>query len=39
MLPHKISISIDGQPNEEWTVEKYRINPSVKASDFEKPKK
>jgi hypothetical protein len=39
MLPHKISISIDGQPNEEWTVEKYRINPNVKASDFEKPKR
>ena len=38
MLPHKIEISIDGQPNEEWTIEKYKVNPNVKASDFEKPK-
>jgi hypothetical protein len=38
MLPHQIAISIDGQPNEEWTIEKYRVNPSVKPSEFEKPK-
>ncbi len=38
MLPHKIDISIDGQPNEEWTIEKYKINPTVKAAEFEKPK-
>ena len=36
MLPHKIDVSLDGQPNEEWTVEKYRINPSLKADTWEK---
>jgi hypothetical protein len=38
MLPHKIDISIEGQPNEEWTIEKFKVNPSVKDSEFEKPK-
>ncbi|MCC7034321.1 MAG: hypothetical protein IT179_15985 [Acidobacteria bacterium] len=38
MLPHRIGVSIEGQPNEEWTVEKYKVNPSVKDSEFEKPK-
>ena len=38
MLPHKIDVSIEGQPNEEWTIEKFKVNPSVKASEFEKPK-
>ncbi len=37
MLPHRINLSVDGQPNEEWTIDRYRINPNVKASDFEKP--
>ena len=36
MLPHKIDISIDGQPNEEWTVEKYKVNPTIKADTWEK---
>ncbi len=36
MLPHKIDISLDGQPNEEWTVEKYKVNPSIKADVWEK---
>ena len=36
MLPHKIDISLDGQPNEEWTVEKYRVNPTIKADTWEK---
>ena len=38
MLPHKIEISIEGQPNEEWTIEKYKVNPSIKADEFAKPK-
>jgi len=38
MLPHKIDISIEGQPNEEWTIEKFKVNPSVKADEFTKPK-
>lgn len=37
-LPHTMRISVDGQPNEEWTVEKFKVNPEVKASEFEKPK-
>jgi hypothetical protein len=36
MLPHKIDISLDGEPNEEWTVEKYKVNPSIKADTWEK---
>lgn len=38
MLPHKIDIAIEGEPNEEWTIEKFKVNPSVKDSEFEKPK-
>ena len=36
MLPHKIDISLDGEPNEEWTVEKYKVNPTIKADTWEK---
>jgi hypothetical protein len=36
MLPHKIETSLDGEPNEEWTIEKYRINPSIKADFWDK---
>ena len=36
MLPHKIETSLDGQPNEEWTIEKYKVNPQVKADTWEK---
>jgi hypothetical protein len=38
MLPHKIDISLDGQPNEEWTVEKYKVNPTIKPDVWEKKK-
>jgi hypothetical protein len=38
MLPHRVSLSVEGQPTEEWTIEKFRVNPNVKASEFEKPK-
>lgn len=38
MLPHKIDISLDGQPNEEWTVEKYKVNPTIKADTWEQKK-
>jgi hypothetical protein len=38
MLPHKIDISLDGQPNEEWTVEKYKVNPTIKPETWEKKK-
>ena len=36
MLPHKIETSLDGEPNEEWTVEKYKVNPQIKADKWEK---
>ena len=36
MLPHKIETSLDGEPNEEWTIEKYKVNPTIKADLWEK---
>ena len=36
MLPHKIDTSLDGQPNEEWTIEKFKVNPQIKADTWEK---
>jgi hypothetical protein len=36
MLPHKIETSLDGEPNEEWTIEKFKVNPSVKAELWDK---
>ena len=36
MLPHKIETSLDGEPNEEWTVEKFKVNASVKTDFWEK---
>ena len=36
MLPHKIETSLDGEPNEEWTIESYKVNPNVKADVWEK---
>ena len=38
MLPHKVEISIEGQPNEEWTIEKFKVNPSIRADEFVRPK-
>jgi hypothetical protein len=36
MLPHRIETSLDGEPNEEWTVEKFKVNPSLKADFWDK---
>jgi hypothetical protein len=36
MLPHKIETSLDGEPNEEWTIEKYKVNPQIKPDTWEK---
>jgi len=36
MLPHKIETSLDGEPNQEWTIEKYKINPQIKADIWQK---
>ena len=35
-LPKRISLAADNTPVEEWTLEKIKVNPSVKASLFEK---
>jgi hypothetical protein len=36
MLPHRIETSLDGEPNEEWTIEKYKVNATIKADLWEK---
>ena len=36
MLPHKIETSLDGEPNEEWTIEKYKVNATIKADLWDK---
>jgi hypothetical protein len=33
-LPHQITRSVNGQPNEEWTVKTYKVNPAFKANTF-----
>ena len=36
MLPHTIETSLDGEPNEEWTIEKYKVNPTIKPESWHK---
>ena len=36
MLPHKIETSLDGEPSEEWTIEKYKVNPTIKPDTWTK---
>ena len=36
MLPHRLTQAVDGKTVEEWTIEKARVNPNVKADLFEK---
>jgi hypothetical protein len=36
MLPHRIETSLDGEPNQEWTIDKYKVNPNVKADIWDK---
>jgi len=33
-LPHQITRSMNGQPNEEWTVKTYKVNASFKGNTF-----
>jgi hypothetical protein len=35
-LPHTITRSVNGQPNEELTIKSYKINPAFKANTFTK---
>jgi hypothetical protein len=34
LLPHHLSRSIDGKPNEEWTFKTIKLNPAFKAGTF-----
>lgn len=36
LLPHKISRQVDGKVQEEWTIEKYKLNATLKAEQFQK---
>jgi hypothetical protein len=36
MLPHRLTQAVDGKTVEEWTLEKVKVNPPVKADLFEK---
>ena len=36
MLPHRLTYAAEGKTVEEWTLEKLKVNPSVKADLFEK---
>jgi hypothetical protein len=36
LLPHLISQSVNGTVSEEFTIEKYKLNPPLKPADFEK---
>jgi hypothetical protein len=35
LLPHRLTESIDGNATEEWTIGRYKLNPSFKASYFQ----
>jgi hypothetical protein len=36
MLPHRLTYAVDGKTVEEWTIEKIRVNPNIKADLFDK---
>ena len=36
LLPHRLTQAVDGKTIEEWTIEKVKVNPTVKADLFEK---
>ena len=36
VLPHRLTQAADGKPVDEWTLEKVKVNPPVKADLFEK---
>ena len=36
MIPHRLTQSVDNKPVEEWTLEKVKVNPSIKADLFDK---
>lgn len=36
LLPHRLTESIDGDPMEEWTISRFKLNPSFKGDTFVK---
>jgi hypothetical protein len=36
LLPHLITTSANGNATEEWTIEKYKLNPALKPESFVK---
>jgi hypothetical protein len=36
MVPHRLTYAVEGKTVEEWTLEKVKLNPSVKADLFDK---
>ncbi len=38
-LPHRLTKSEAGTPNEEWEISKYKVNPKLAADKFEKKEK
>ncbi|MEK7829468.1 MAG: hypothetical protein AAB401_00195 [Acidobacteriota bacterium] len=38
-LPHRMTKSEAGTPNEEWEISKYKVNPKIGADKFEKKEK
>jgi hypothetical protein len=36
MVPHRLTQAIEGKTVEEWTIEKVKVNPTIKADFFEK---
>jgi hypothetical protein len=38
MLPHRLTQSVDGKPMEEWTIDRFKVNPKFKPDTFEKKK-
>ncbi|MBP6822252.1 MAG: hypothetical protein KA368_11960 [Acidobacteria bacterium] len=38
-LPHRLTKSEGGTPNEEWEISKYKVNPKIGADKFEKKEK
>lgn len=37
-LPHRVTESVEGKPVMEWTIEKFEVNPKIKADLFAKKK-
>lgn len=34
MLPHQMTLSVEGKPIEEWTVSQFKVNPNLKPEAF-----